>query len=173
LSDEHDALDLVSRIYDAAIDPSLWEAALERLSDVMDGALITFHIQDAAGRARLFRGVRHDPCLTNLFLNGRGYTEPTVAPMAALLATKPATFVLREAVQNDADFRRSAIYNDIIRPQGLWHWGFSCVAQETDAAAIFGILRRPSVGAFGKRDVDLLGCLLQPLSARGAGFASA
>ena len=160
LGDERDAFDLVTRIYDAAIDPSLWEPMLERLSDVMRGALITFHIQDATGRVRLWRGVRADPYRTSLFLNGCGYTEPTVAPMAALLAMKPGTFVLRDAVQNDADFSRSAIYNDIIRPQGLWHWGFSVVAQETDAAAIFGILRGQKAGAFTKREVDLLTRLL-------------
>jgi DNA-binding CsgD family transcriptional regulator/PAS domain-containing protein len=160
LADERDAYDLITRIYDAAIDPSLWDSALQRLSDMMSGALVSFHIQDATGRVRLFRGVRADPYLTNQFLNGRGYTEPSVAPMAALLAMKPGTFVLREAVQGDADFRRSAIYNDIIRPQGLWHWGFSVVAQETDAAAIFGILRRSRAGAFAKREVDLLGRLL-------------
>src|SRR6266566_2761971 len=120
LGDERDAFDLVARIYDAAIDPSLWEPVLERLSDVMSGALISFHIQDTTGRVRLWRGVRADLDLTSLFLNGCGYTEPSLAPMAALLAMKPGTFVLREAVQNDADFRRSAIYNDIIRPQGLW-----------------------------------------------------
>ncbi len=160
LLDERDAFDLVARIYDAAIDPSLWEPVLERLSDMMRGALITFHIQDATGRVRLWRGVRADPYRTDLFLNGSGYTEPSVAPMAALLAMKPGTFVLREAVQTDADFRRSAIYNDIIRPQGLWHWGFSVVAQETDAAAIFGILRGQRAGAFAKREIDLLRRLL-------------
>jgi PAS domain-containing protein len=157
---ESDPFDLIPRIYDAALEPSLWEPVLERLSDAMSGALITFHIQDAAGRVRLLRGVRHDPDLSELFLNGGGYTEPSAKPMAALLAMQPGTFVLREAVQNDADFRKCAIYNDIIRPQGLWHWGFSMLARETGAAPIFGIVRKQAAGAYDKRELDLLNHLL-------------
>src|SRR5258708_16002857 len=48
----------------------------------------------------------------------------------------------------------------MIRRRGMWHWGFSVVAQETDAAAIFGILRGQRAGAFAKREIDLLRRLL-------------
>src|SRR5258708_40204553 len=76
LLDERDAFDLVARIYDAAIDPSLWEPVLERLSDMMRGALITFHIQDATGRVRLWRGVPADPCTNGPFLKGFRWPGP-------------------------------------------------------------------------------------------------
>src|SRR5260370_37358184 len=105
-------------------------------------------MEEGTGRVRLWRGVRADPYRTDLFLNGSGYTEPSVAPIAALLAMKPGTFVLREAVQTDAHFRRSAIYNDIMQPQGRWHCGFTVVAHETDARAIFAILPEQRAGAF-------------------------
>jgi DNA-binding CsgD family transcriptional regulator len=164
---EDDAHSVITGIYDAALEPSLWEPVLERLSDVLRGALITFHVQDGAGRIRLWRGVRADPVTTDRFLSDRRYTEPSLKPMAALLAKPSATFVLREAVQSDVDFRGSAMYNDIIRPQGLWHWGFSTVARESDFAAIFGILRRQGAGAYDDRERDLL-TLLMPHFQRAA-----
>jgi DNA-binding CsgD family transcriptional regulator len=157
---ENDLDNVIASIYDAALEPTQWEPILHRLSDILCGALITFHIQDAAGHIRLWQGVRADPDLSARFLTDRGYTEPSLKPMAALLAKPPATFILREAVQSDADFRRSAMYNDIIRPQGLWHWGFSTVAKEGEFAAIFGILRGETSGTFDDQERALLARLL-------------
>jgi len=157
---QSDASDLITGIYDAALDPAFWKPVLRRLSDEMRGPLVWFHIQDATGRVRFWRGVRADPNLVGLFVNGHGYTEPTAQLWAALLATQPGTFVLREALQNDADFLKSAIYNDIFRPQDVWHIGGSTVAREAGAAAIFGILRSQAAGAYEKRELDLLRCLM-------------
>lgn len=150
MPDENDVLALVSRIYDAALHPDLWDSALEAFSDLIGGAGVNISCVDSAKNARFFFGAaRLDPDCGQRFLNNPVYIEPINAKWMASLSGSPVgTLFFREQILTDAEYRRSPLFHDIIRPQKLWHWAFAPLIVQSDIFAPLALLHRPGIPLF-------------------------
>jgi DNA-binding CsgD family transcriptional regulator/PAS domain-containing protein len=163
---EDECWKLIRRIYDAAFQPELWNSVLEAISDEVGGAGVNISAIDAAKNARFFLGIaRLDPERSERFLNNPIYVEPTNAAWASRMAASPVgTLVHREAFWSDREFCLSPLYNDIIRPQGLWHWAFAPLIQRADMIIPFAVLRAPGAPLFERETAGLLAQLLPHLA---------
>jgi DNA-binding CsgD family transcriptional regulator/PAS domain-containing protein len=163
---EQDVLSrLIAGVYDAALRPELWNSALTAISDALGGAGLNIPVIDAAQNARFFLGTtRLDPDCGERFLNNPIYVQPSSSKwMPGLTASPVGTVVFREEMWTDREYRMSPIFNDIIRPQKLWHWAFAPLILEPDLFVPIGVLRAAGPTLFDAEDRNLMSRLLPHL----------
>jgi DNA-binding CsgD family transcriptional regulator len=160
--DASHALEVIRKIYDAALSPTLWNSALEAASDRLHGAGLNIPIINEKHSARRFLGTaRLDPDCGARFLNDPIYVEPSTRRWMPILGGSPIGRVFyREEIWNDREYRMSAIFNDIIRPQKLWHWAFVPLVLDRGVFVPLGILRKPGAPLFDDDDRHFLTSLL-------------
>jgi DNA-binding CsgD family transcriptional regulator/PAS domain-containing protein len=165
MAHQDDALSLIGGIYDAALRPELWDSALEAISDNLIGAGFNIPFIDSANNARYFLGMtRLDPDCGERFLNNPIYVEPSSNRWMTGLTTSPVgTIVYREQIWTDREYQMSPIFNDIIRPQKLWHWAFAPLILERDVFIPMGVLRTAETPLFDRQSADLMSSLLPHL----------
>jgi DNA-binding CsgD family transcriptional regulator/PAS domain-containing protein len=149
---------LITGIYDAALQPELWDSALEAISDALGGAGLNIPFIDSANNARFFLGTaRLDPDCGERFLNDPIYVEPASTKwMAGLTASPIGRIFYREELWTDREYRLSPMFNEIIRPQKLWHWAFSPLILENGVFVPLGVLRQPGAPLFDHADAALM-----------------
>jgi DNA-binding CsgD family transcriptional regulator/PAS domain-containing protein len=164
--DDDDLSRLIARVYDAALEPTLWDSTLGAISDALGGAGLNIALIDVRKEARFFVGqTRLDEERGNRFLHNPTYIEPIRDKwMAGLTASPVGTLVHREAFWSDSEYRHSAIFNDIIGPQKLWHWAFAPLALEGESLVPFSILRAKGEPLFDQDSAGILGLLLPHMS---------
>jgi hypothetical protein len=148
---------LVAQIYDAAVEPTLWQDALVRISDATAavGALYLAYDLRYPERSR-HESARLDPELLHDYLTRHSRNHPW-----AEARTLPA---VDEAVSLDAlvpstTLVRSAFYHDILRPQRILHGGAVCLARDAARSVGFCIFRGPEVGPAGVEELRVLSVL--------------
>ncbi len=166
MANNNDADGLIAKIYDAALRPGLWDSALEAISDGLDGAGLNIPVIDSAHNARFFLGTaRLDPDCGERFLNNPIYVEPSSNRwLPGLTASPVGTIVYREQIWTDREYRMSLIFNDIVRPQKLWHWAFAPLILEPDMFVPVGLLRGTGAPLFDRPGADLISHLLPHLA---------
>jgi DNA-binding CsgD family transcriptional regulator len=158
---------LVARIYDAVLYPEQWDSALLALSDALGGAGLNIAYVDSTRNPRFFLGMaRLDPERGKQFLHAPEYVEPTFAAcMAKLGGSLPVgRLICREEIWTDKEYANSPIFNDVIRPQGMWHWAFPMLAFDAEYFVPFGILRAPGAALFDGADAKLIARVLPHLT---------
>jgi DNA-binding CsgD family transcriptional regulator/PAS domain-containing protein len=154
--DQDHVLTLLPQIYDCALSPELWRPFLAKISHALGGATSSFHVQDASGHISFHSVSPVDQYIEDRFRNNdERYTSPTLKPMARLLAAPAGALLIRESVESDQEFRRSALYNDIFRPLGLWHWTFGPLLRDPAGAVIMAFARPPN-RPFEGRDLGFI-----------------
>lgn len=153
---------IIGSIYDAALQPELWSAAVEQISDIFKGSTFVLHFGKLDSPEGFSATASADSQLYDLYRSE--YLTPERNPgIMPLVAARPGTIIRREAILDDTSFRRTDFYNDIFRPHVLWHWMFGPVIKEPPHFGIFGICRRPAAGQFDRREFDLLRSLMPHL----------
>ena len=151
---------LAAALYDAAMEPSLWTRALDRLGDALAGSALV---------VGMFRGPdlvfyaanRLDP-ERDLLLHDH-YSRPQTNPFLAAMPRLPLlTAVERNAIISDHDYVASGIFNDVFRRQKLIHAASACLAREQGLMITSGVLRRAR-GEFGTDEKRLYHAILPHL----------
>ena len=146
-----DRLDvLIARLYDAAVGACSWDAVLRDLTDAFGAALAAFGIvgPHAPGRI-LHTGI--DPALVERYLlRHAGRNE-----LALRTAHLPAgTVVTDTSLMPKAEFRRTAFYQDCLRPLGLDSLMNLRAARHADGlAANVCLFRTARQGEFSAEDI--------------------
>jgi hypothetical protein len=136
---------LLSAIYDAALEPALWPDALVRLSDALS-AVGTLYLSYDLRRPEQARHVlaRLDPELTRTYLMRYSRNSPW-AKVRTLLPVGPA--VSLDAFVPPAALMRSEFYHEILRPQRVLHCGSVCLLRDAGRyIGFFGLPVRPRRG---------------------------
>lgn len=142
--DQDSVLTLLPQIYDCALSPELWRPFLAKISHTLAGATSSLHVQDTSGHISFHSVTPADQYIEDRFRNNdERYVAPTLKPMAQLLVAPAGTLIVRESIESDRDFRGSAVYNDIFRPLGLWHWAFGPLVRDPAGAVIMAFARSP------------------------------
>lgn len=106
--------ELISRVYDAALDPGLWASAIELATDVLEATRAKIAVTSLADREE-FRPVLHrlDPALQERWFREFAHRDPWTQSMTYL----PCEFVAAGSqVVPPAELRRTEIYHEFLRP---------------------------------------------------------
>lgn len=151
LSGEDEVLDLVAAVYDTALDPSLWPALLNRISDAIGSPHVMFGFYDAATGLTEIHAPRVDPDVARSCAEW-GADNPLPGLSATELPGK--VFSISDFLAPDA-FKRTAFYQEWWRPHG---WSLEPMTTnlmvDGNAAAIMSISKaqdRPAFNAGEKR----------------------
>ncbi|MCK1385238.1 helix-turn-helix transcriptional regulator [Bradyrhizobium sp. 21] len=150
---------LVGVIYDAVLDPSLWSAALEGIADITHSA------------AALIHGYRVDREMYTFHELGR--IDPECKRRHELFhVTNPwmrsSRFPAGRMVHSDdliglSQLKRTAFYDDVLRPQDLAHGLIVNVVSRPEFQVSLNVERSEKSGPFSERDAAILNSLLPHL----------
>ncbi len=145
---------LVSAIYDAAIDPALWEPTLVRVSDALSatGALYLSYYCRKPERSRHVVG-RLDPDLTQSYLIRHSRSSLWAKPFQLMAAGHVASL---DAHVPASQLVRTEFYHDILRPQRILHCGAACLARDAERFVTFCIYRSADAGPAEDAELRLL-----------------
>ena len=160
ISDES-ILDVVGEVYAAALTPTALPGALERISDAFGGAGINTAVQ------RLPEGM-NSPCFVRLDADRMAAFQRDYGSMNADINAKLAgpvwpDLLQRSEIVDDAEYARSAIYSELIRPQGLREFALATLARGPGYVALLTINLPERRGPFDDSELELLRRLLPHL----------
>jgi DNA-binding CsgD family transcriptional regulator len=166
LSREQIALQLIERIYQAALDPSLWDVFVSELSQAYDNATAGFALQMPGSHiGSVMYGVGFQP----------SYGERFARHMAKGLPWDEARsrhwvgrFGLAADAIPDAEIAKSEIYHDWMKPQGFAPSGpmGHTVARDDHGRPLASVIlfRMEGQPAFEARDLELVDMLVPHLA---------
>ncbi len=147
-----DLLDLIGRIYDAALEPTLWGETLEAVTTAFDANGLGLFVADTEG-GRVG------------FLETTGISQPMLEAYrdhyagvnvwmqrCARLRPPAGVPLLSQDFYPEADLLRSEFYNDYLRPLDFHHHCGGPLRYDGAEISIFNVLRSRRSPAFGKRD---------------------
>jgi DNA-binding CsgD family transcriptional regulator len=147
------ALDAIEAVYEAALDDTLWQSALQKLADATGSQAATFWLLDASGPPSLptFSSINFDPQLIREYLDGMAEHDPTVQ----YLASHPDQSIVHDGLFITEREKDRHIYYD-------WHHRFSdtrfrLISQMSPAPGIqagVALHRTRRKGRFEPDDVD-------------------
>ena len=144
--DQQHLSDLIGIVYDAAIDPSVWEGAIVRIADFVGGCGAALFCKDA--------GAYHAASL-----HGFGYRKPL--PVALFRQIYPAAqghflgdlevpIATTDLIPFE-DFTQTELYRQWAEPQGIVDFLSAVVDRTAISTAIFGIFRHKRNGVVDDR----------------------
>ena len=112
--------DLVAGIYEAGVNPELWDGIVPRISGLFGGAGVAFGVVNLQRGLLLFPEHNFSPeCMRAV---GERFHAPDNNPGVRIaVSTAPMTIAPLESVVSGSELRRMDFYNDLMRPQGLEH----------------------------------------------------
>ena len=136
--------DIIGDIYDAILDPSLWEGVLERTARFVGGVGASLFSKDASsntGAVAYSYGI--DPHYSRLYFEK--YVKLDPATTGHLLAEIEEPIATGDFISYE-EFLETRFYREWARPQGLVDF-VSCVLDKSaTAAAMFGVFRHEEDG---------------------------
>jgi len=144
--DQQHLSDLIGTVYDAAIDPSVWESAIVRIADFVGGCGAALFCKDA--------GAYHAASLHSF-----GYRKPL--PVALFRQIYPAAqghflgdlevpIATTDLIPFE-DFTQTELYRQWAEPQGIVDFLSAVVDRTAISTAIFGIFRHKRNGVVDDR----------------------
>jgi len=164
------ALDAIDAVYEAALDESLWQSALQKLADATNSQAATFWLLNGSGPPRLptFSFINFDPELIQEYLDGMAEHDPTVQ----YLLTHPGQAIVHDGLFISEREKDRHPYYD-------WHhrytdMRFRLISQMSPAPGVqagIALHRTRKVGRFEQADVDQFAVLHRHIErALGFGF---
>ncbi|ULK97566.1 helix-turn-helix transcriptional regulator [Bradyrhizobium sp. I71] len=150
---------LVGLIYDAVLDASLWSAALEGIADITHSAAALIHGYSVDHKLYTFHNLgRIDPeCKRRheLYHVSNPWMRSSRFPAGQMVHTDD----LIELSQ----LKRTAFYDDVLRPQNLAHGLIVNVVSRREFRVSLNVERSETSGPFSARDRAILSSLLPHL----------
>src|SRR5579875_1922867 len=154
--------ELLLDVYEAAANPHHWDTFLEHASRELGATKAALHVQYFAPGNTI--QTAHGSCAFAI-----GYEASALADYAAYFASQDL-YVQRirerfpggmqagtsEDLITSNEYRRTELYEDFSRPNGVYYTCWSAVEQSESIAAGLGFIRPEDAKPFARRDVDLL-----------------
>jgi DNA-binding CsgD family transcriptional regulator len=145
--------DLVSLIYDAALDFERWPIVLERLADALGGSATGLAKHNFVNNGGAVVTARADPVFGQLY--AQHYANLNVLFQRAGMVPVETCLTDRD-VMPKAEFFRTEFYNDFVRPQDTHSVLTAYVLAEGDWRATISIGRSPRRGEWEREHLDLM-----------------
>jgi len=135
---------LIGGIYDAAVDSSLWSAALERIADFVGGCSVALISRDAATPTiEVHHHFGPDADLRQLFRHGIAERDPVLA--GAIDAAADQTICVADVMPR-ARFLESRFYREWAAPQGAVDSAAVVIERSDTRMTLLSVLRRADQG---------------------------
>jgi DNA-binding CsgD family transcriptional regulator len=144
---EQAILDAVGAIYDAALSPELWPAALSKVSHVCGSSwtLCSITPLNPMAQGTTFQNAEADP---EIIARMARFTTPENNPsVPRLLAAPLGSIIRREQHFSDAEWERTEVHNELYRPRGLYA-AIGTPLIRSQYFVPFGVHRNRSHGGF-------------------------
>jgi DNA-binding CsgD family transcriptional regulator/PAS domain-containing protein len=152
---EQALLDAVGAIYDAALSPELWPAALSKVSHVCGSSwtLCSITPLDPMAPGTTFQNAEADP---EIIARMARFTTPENNPsVPRLLAAPLGSIIRREEHFSDAEWERTEIHNELYRPRGIYA-AIGTPLIRSQYFVPFGVHRNRSRGGFERAHLKAL-----------------
>ena len=136
--------DLIGDIYDAALDPSLWEGVLERAARFVGGVGAALFSKDAAAQQVDVRyDVGVDPHYKQLYFDKYVALDPATTGHYFAELEQPVAVADLMPYQ---EFVETRFYREWVRPQGLVDFVSAVLDKSATSVALFGVFRHERDG---------------------------
>jgi DNA-binding CsgD family transcriptional regulator len=143
--------DLIAQIYDASVDPTLWEAPLLGISDLLGGSSTALGIVDPAGQSDIV-AIRCAPEAVQSFATYYAERNPMVQHLPNADIGKPFT---DRSLMSRAQWQRTEFYNDWGRTADNHTCLLMPVLRSGGRQGWFAVGRSDRAGDFEPRHMDL------------------
>jgi DNA-binding CsgD family transcriptional regulator len=150
---------LIGLIYDAVLDGSLWSAALEGIADITHSSAALIHGYRVDRKLYTF----HDLGRIDPECKRRHEVYHVMNPWMRSSRYPAGQMVHSDDLIELSQLKRTAFYDDVLRPQNLAHGLIVNVASRPEFRVSLNIERSEKAGPFGERDTAILGSLLPHL----------
>ena len=155
-------LSLVGRIYDAAGEPKLWPAFLEKFADAVHGtttSVILFDVEHQNGN--LAAAVRMDPYWQRQY--DEHYAGADLWGARGKQVVASGSVATGQMLCSDGLLEHSEFYNDFLRPMDTFHQFCGVIRKEQSVLSVISCLRPKRTGPFAEEETRLLQALMPHL----------
>ena len=151
--------DIVTGIYEAGLNPSVWADIMPGVSRLLGDAGIAFGIINLKRGLLLFPEHNFSPdCLRGV--EERYHTPGNNPGVKVAVSTAPLTIAPLESVVSASELKRMDFYNDLMRPYNFWHGVCANVYRDDDHMVALSSFRSASAGAYNETETAYLASLL-------------
>jgi DNA-binding CsgD family transcriptional regulator len=145
MNDNAEALsEIVGAIYDAAVNPLLWNAALAKCAHFVDGSAAALFSKDANSRSgEVAYDAGTDPHYRKLYFEKYIRLDPSTTGQFFAEIDVPVSTT--DLIPYD-EFLETRFYREWVRPQGLVDFATTLLDKSETSAAIFGVFRHERNG---------------------------
>lgn len=145
--------DIIASIYDAALDPALWQQCYDSIRALVGAETMLTTLQDPqAGDASLLAS-NLDPRFLQKY--AEGWWAKDAWMLGALNHRRGKAYVVTDIV-SDAEWMRSEIYNDLVRPFGSTRFCLGAIVEVDRRRGVMGFHRLSGSSNFADRDRRVL-----------------
>lgn len=154
--------DLVAGIYEAGVNPDLWDEVMPGISGIFGGAGVAFGVVSIRRGLLLFPEHNFSPdCMRGV---AERYHTPSNNPgIRVAVSTAPLTIAPLESVLSNTELEGTDFYNDLMRPYGLWHGLCANVYRDHEHLVALSSFRGASAGAYENGETVRFAALLPHL----------
>lgn len=152
--------ELVSSIYDAAMDTALWPKFMKRLTQSLNARSGLLRVQDLQSKevgTCITLGL--DPEFQQIYREHYVHIDPLMPAIAEL----ETGTILQTVTGMPKSFRKTEFYNDYALPQGMTHTAGVSLAKNDSRIAVLGIHRPNQAGYYEPHELALLELLIPHL----------
>ena len=143
--------DLIADVYDAALDPSLWQGVIGRAAHFVGGSGATLFSKEAAARpgdphcrlGKIHCDVGIDPYYRQLYFDRYLNLDPVATGHFLVELEQP--FAIADLMPRH-EFVETRFYREWVRPQGLVDFVGAALDKSAASVAVFGVLRHERNG---------------------------
>lgn len=152
----------IGAVYEAALDPALWGAALAKIAASLDARSATAFVVDLADAAVGFAALHNiEPRGLDDYRAHFARIDPWNAYLDGAPAGRP---IVSQMAMEDGPFARTEFCHDFLRPQQIFHALGGFVLRRGSLAFLCGVHRPRVRGAFGPAEMERLQALFPHLA---------
>lgn len=151
----------IGLIYDAALDPGAWPAALEHVAAMLATSSAGIGLLDPHAEIAFRAHVRLDPQAMDAYVGHYRLHDPV---LAALLARPPGQAISDQAACSKAELWRTRFHHEWCRPAGLEHAVQGLAFRDAGGAGVIALCRAGHVEPFDAAEIELVSALLPHLA---------
>jgi len=159
--DQQVVLELVGRIYAAALDPGSWPTFLTRLADVTQGTSAVIYMDVSFKTSNVAAAIRMDPHYLSLY--EQHYVKVNVLTPRSLKVMPEGGVATRQNVCSDEEMLKTEYYNDFLRPMDVFHSLNGVIFSRGSESSHIDVFRPRGAESFDDQDLDLLKALMPHL----------
>lgn len=151
--------DLIQRIYDAALAPGNFAMTLAQLGELLRGSAIAFGLQGIPAGGKISANYRYDPDSIKVF--EKSYLGPDTNPVIPAMTAAPVgTLFTRSKLIPDKEWQRSGLFQEVFRPNNLWHVVPACLLREDRYMGVLSLARSKQNGDYDQHEQQLIRLLV-------------